>query len=210
MERLKAILADKILDLTSNQDVDVKSRIDKMQRFRDFANACQALMIKYPQIEDELIKMVHDGDFDTKVASSRVDSIIRLAESGQPRIIEDTTPIILTPNEDEALAPELLLDAHYEDISNSNEGDAYSDVELAGEYHADVEEPAQIEPLPEEVKGETSTTKRVLQVVGIVAGAIALYFIGKFLVAHWVAVLVIIGVLALLAGGYWYMKNKTD
>ena len=80
MERLKAILADKILDLSIGSGDEVKAKVDKMQRFRDFANACQTLMIKYPSIEDELIKMVKDGDFDTKVASSRVDSVIRLAD----------------------------------------------------------------------------------------------------------------------------------
>ncbi len=80
MERLKAILADKILDLSAGNGDEVKAKIDKIHRFRDFANACKTLMIKYPAIEDELINMIQDGDFDTKVASSRVDNIIRLAD----------------------------------------------------------------------------------------------------------------------------------
>lgn len=81
MERLKAILADKVLDLSTNNSEEVKTKIDKIQRFRDFTNACKTLMTKYPAIEDELIKMAEDGDFDTKVASSRVDTIIRLADT---------------------------------------------------------------------------------------------------------------------------------
>ncbi|MBD8390089.1 hypothetical protein [Dysgonomonas sp. BGC7] len=85
MERLKAILADKILDIPAGNGDDVKIRIDKIQRFRDFANACKTLMIKYPAIEDELIEMVNNGDFDTKVASSRVDTIIRLADTEASR-----------------------------------------------------------------------------------------------------------------------------
>ncbi|HMM01287.1 MULTISPECIES: hypothetical protein [unclassified Dysgonomonas] len=99
MERLKAILADKILDISSASGDEVKAKIDKMQRFRDFAYACQTLMKKYPAIEDELIKMVENGDFDTKVASSRVDTVIRLtdteaAQAGRiiiPQITEPAT-----------------------------------------------------------------------------------------------------------------------
>ena len=66
MERLKAILADKILDLSANNGDEVKATLEKIQRFRDFANACQTLMKKYPAIEDELIEMVQSNDFDTK------------------------------------------------------------------------------------------------------------------------------------------------
>lgn len=95
MERLKAILADKILDIPAGNGDDVKIRIDKIQRFRDFANACKTLMIKYPAIEDELIEMVNNGDFDPKVASSRVDTIIRLADVEASRkdkaLSEETT-----------------------------------------------------------------------------------------------------------------------
>ncbi|WP_165020637.1 hypothetical protein [Dysgonomonas sp. ZJ279] len=108
MERLKAILADKILDVTSLSGDDVKAKVEKIQRFRDFANACQTLMTKYPLIEDELIKMVNDGDFDTKVASSRVDSVIRLAYNGNEHIksepiqtIEEkvSEPVVDSPKE---------------------------------------------------------------------------------------------------------------
>lgn len=97
MERLKSILADKVLDLSSGNGGEVKAKIEKIQRFRDFANALKSFMIKYPAIEDELISMVEDGDFDTKVASSRVDTIIRLADAERaqagkftPQIVEPT------------------------------------------------------------------------------------------------------------------------
>lgn len=86
MERLKAILADKILDLSAKNGDEVKTTLDKIQRFRDFANACQTLMKKYPAIEDELIEMVQSNDFDTKVASSRVDTIIRLSDTDGKRL----------------------------------------------------------------------------------------------------------------------------
>jgi hypothetical protein len=81
MERLKSILADKVLSLSADSGEEVKAKIDKIRRFRDFANALRSFMIKYPAIEDELISMVEDGDFDTKVASSRVDTVIRLADA---------------------------------------------------------------------------------------------------------------------------------
>jgi len=105
MERLKSILADKILDLSAGSGDEVKAKIDKMQRFRDFANALKSLMIKYPAIEDELISMVEDGDFDTKVASSRVDTVIRLADIEAAQTSRIITPQIEEPKE-ELLIPE--------------------------------------------------------------------------------------------------------
>ncbi|MBB4036207.1 hypothetical protein GGR21_002108 [Dysgonomonas hofstadii] len=92
MERLKSILADKILDLSANSGDEVKAKIDKIQRFRDFANALKSLMVKYPAIEDELIEMVNDGDFDTKIASSRVDTVIRLADAEAAHAIRSALP----------------------------------------------------------------------------------------------------------------------
>lgn len=81
MENLKSVLADKIIDISSEGGDDIKAKLDKINRFRDFAHACESLMEKYPSIESELIRMVKNNDFDTKIASSRVDSIIRLSEN---------------------------------------------------------------------------------------------------------------------------------
>lgn len=113
MERLKSILADKVLDLSSGNGEEVKTKIEKIQRFRDFANALKSFMIKYPAIEDELISMVESGDFDTKVASSRVDTIIRLADAERahagkftPQIVEPTSAedqSLLDENEESAV-----------------------------------------------------------------------------------------------------------
>lgn len=133
MEKLKSILADKILDLSTENGDLVKVKIDKIQRFRDFANACQTLMIKYPQIEEELIAMVKADDYDTKVASSRVDSVIRMADimKTQPQqtqtlIAEETVSeteekVIETPEtvtkdlEEETDAEENTVDENIED-----------------------------------------------------------------------------------------------
>ena len=131
MERLKAILADKVLDLSIGNGDEVKAKVDKIQRFRDFANACQTLMKKYPSIEDELIKMVESGDFDTKVASSRVDTVIRLADTEaaaagriipQDNVVADSSDTddfpmeIVEPAEDQVYTPE---DIEYEELEPS-------------------------------------------------------------------------------------------
>lgn len=119
MERLKAILADKILDLSASNGDEVKTKIDKIQRFRDFANACKTLMNKYPAIEDELINMVEDGDFDTKVASSRVDTVIRLADTEQAQIKKVEVPLITESEEtnDDSLMMESEISEAIEEAS---------------------------------------------------------------------------------------------
>lgn len=124
MERLKAILADKILDISSASGDEVKSKIDKMQRFRDFANACQTLMKRYPAIEDELIKMVENGDFDTKVASSRVDTIIRLTDTEAAQAGRIVIPQITEPENTENNPDEILITEEDEtaDLPEENEG----------------------------------------------------------------------------------------
>ena len=143
MERLKAILADKILDLSAGNGDEVKAKIDKIHRFRDFANACKTLMIKYPAIEDELINMVEDGDFDTKVASSRVDTVIRLAdkatqspiptpqieeneEADNPDLDIDDIPMEVYQGEEEQVyQPEDIDYEELESSSTENEKDDY-------------------------------------------------------------------------------------
>jgi hypothetical protein len=82
MDKLKSAIADKVLEISSSDEGNMKAKLEKINRFRDFANACQTLIKKYPDIEVELLQMVENNDFDTKIASSRVDSIIRLSESG--------------------------------------------------------------------------------------------------------------------------------
>ncbi|MDR0824142.1 MAG: hypothetical protein LBN74_03550 [Prevotella sp.] len=142
MERLKSILADKILDLSAGSGDEVKVKIDKIQRFRDFANALKSMMLKYPAIEDELISMVEGGDFDTKVASSRVDTVIRLADAEADQLnrasstlkveaenqaienpvnVDDIPMEIYEGGEEEPLSqPE---DVDYEELQDSSEDD---------------------------------------------------------------------------------------
>ncbi len=81
MDNLKSAIADKILDLSTSGGDEMRMKLEKINRFRDFSDACRSLIIKYPAIETELMRMVESNDFDTKIASSRVDTIIRLSEN---------------------------------------------------------------------------------------------------------------------------------
>lgn len=81
MDKLKSAIADKILDLSNSGGDEIRIKLEKINRFRDFAEACRSLIQKYPAIESELMRMVENNDFDTKIASSRVDTIIRLSEN---------------------------------------------------------------------------------------------------------------------------------
>lgn len=82
MNNLKSAIADKVLEISASDSSEIKSKLEKINRFCDFADACQSLIQKYPAIEAEFLRMVENNDFDARVASSRVDTIIRLSESG--------------------------------------------------------------------------------------------------------------------------------
>lgn len=84
MDNLKSAIADKILDLSTSGGDEMSVKLEKINRFRDFADACRSLIQKYPAIESELLRMIENNDFDTKIASSRVDTIIRLSENNPP------------------------------------------------------------------------------------------------------------------------------
>ena len=83
MDKLNAAIADKVLEISSADSNEVRDKLQKINRFRDFINACQSLIKKYPEIETELLRMIHDNDFDARIASARVDTIIRLSENSQ-------------------------------------------------------------------------------------------------------------------------------
>lgn len=75
MERLKVVIADKILETSSGGAEQMNDKLFKIQRFTDFAEACKSLMLTYPEIEPALIRMVNEYDFDTVKASRTVDAI---------------------------------------------------------------------------------------------------------------------------------------
>ncbi|MFQ9315506.1 hypothetical protein [Dysgonomonas mossii] len=236
MERLKSILADKVLDLSSGNGEEVKTKIEKIQRFRDFANALKSFMIKYPAIEDELISMVESGDFDTKVASSRVDTIIRLADTERvqagkftPQIVEPTSAenqLPLDQNEESAIEDnyinpddipmeiyegeeEALVqteDVDFEEIESISE-----EVEKGYVPFEDVksEEDDSLNISEEEKAAKRrQTIRRVLQIVGIILAVIALIFIIKFIMTHWQTVLIVLGIFVALGILIFWLKRK--
>lgn len=236
MERLKSILADKVLDLSSGNGEEVKAKIEKIQRFRDFANALKSFMIKYPAIEDELISMVEDGDFDTKVASSRVDTIIRLADTERaqagkftPQIVEpigvenqspldeneelETEDSYINPDdipmeiyEGEEEALVQTEDVDFEEIESISE-----EVEKGYVPFEDVksEEDDSLDISEEEKAAKRKQTiRRVLQIVGIILAVIALIFIIKFIMTHWQTVLIVLGILVALGILIFWLKRK--
>jgi LPXTG-motif cell wall-anchored protein len=236
MERLKAILADKILDLSAGNGEDVKVKIDRIQRFRDFANACKTLMIKYPSIEDELINMVEGGDFDTKVASSRVDTIIRLADKAAqttisaPRIEENEVPDnsgtnmddipmeVYQGEEEQVYQPE---DIDYEELDPSSGNEGYAPFEEFTEnmepdtvteqilgYEAGKESDNLLSEEEELAAKRKLTIRRVTQAIGAVLAIVALIFIVKFVMGHWQMILIIAGALLILVILFFWFKRK--
>lgn len=201
MERLKSILADKILDLSTEVGGDdIKARLERIHRFRDFANACKSLMIKYPAIEDELIEMVKDGNFDTKVASYRVDKIVDLSEN-----------LVVEPN----IPPQVLSTAdNCNQISNADTENI--DKEKA-EFVEDVtsvpvgEEEMNLFPSDEElaVLKRNRNIRRIFQVLAIALAVVVLIFILKFVMLHWQTILIIAGIFVILAVLFvWYMRKR--
>lgn len=236
MERLKSILADKVLDLSSGNGEEVKTKIEKIQRFRDFANALKSFMIKYPAIEDELISMVESGDFDTKVASSRVDTIIRLADAERahagkftPQIVEPTSAedqSLLDENEESAVEdsyinpddiPMEIYEGEEETLVQTEDVD-FEEIESISEEvekgyvpFEDVksEEDDTLDISEEEKAAKRKQTiRRVLQIVGIILAVIALIFIIKFIMTHWQTVLIVLGILVALGILIFWLKRK--
>lgn len=236
MERLKSILADKVLDLSSGNGEEVKAKIEKIQRFRDFANALKSFMIKYPAIEDELISMVESGDFDTKVASSRVDTIIRLADTERaqagkytPQIVEPTSvenQSLLDENEElETEDSYINPDDIPMEIYEGEEEAVYRTEDVDFEEIESISEEVEKGYVPfEDVKSEEDDTldiseeekaakrkqtiRRVLQIVGIILAVIALIFIIKFIMTHWQTVLIVLGILVALGILIFWLKRK--
>lgn len=211
MERLKSILADKILDLSTEAGSDdIKVKLDKIHRFRDFANACKTLMAKYPAIEDELIEMVNDGDFDTKIASSRVDRIVRLSEESSassqepvaadsPVINPEDIPMAVYKGEEPDIVEKTLP---YEDL-------VAEEPELV--VSADSESEDNMFPSDEElaVLKRKTTVRRIVVVLAIALAVVIIIIIVKFVMLHWQTILIIAGIFVILAILLiWYMRKR--
>lgn len=82
MTQLKALLADKILEVSTMEVEQATKQLSRIRAFRDFVMACSSLMNRYPKLEEEFIKMVENNDFDTRLASARVNFFLESALDG--------------------------------------------------------------------------------------------------------------------------------
>lgn len=232
MDKLKSALADKILEISSSGVYDMKERLDKINRFRDFTNACQALIEKYPAIEGELIHMVNNNDFDTKAASIRVDTVIRLTEntSNTPQqnaeiendrtklgSISESLPLEDLPEESfEDIGykemPESVPDQYidFEEINDSTEGGipvflAENTPEMDNESGNSVYREPVIDnaTIKPRANQAKDNAKKGMQVVIVVAIIVAVIFAIVFVIQNLETVLWGLGVVIILALIVW-------
>ena len=85
MDKIRTRIADKVLEISTSDSGEIKIKLERINRFRDFIEACQVLIQKYPEIESEFLRMIEHNDFDARIAASRVDTIIRLSENTTPK-----------------------------------------------------------------------------------------------------------------------------
>ncbi len=220
MERLKALLADKIIDVSSENTSETPKILDKINRFRDFAFACEALMQRYPQIEDELIAMLQANDFDTRVASSRVNHTIQQVEAGVYKNTSQQTDdkeINNTSAEGEGVQVEMpdlvILEPEYPDTEFAAEDNAPNSQQVAEAVIAPTQSTmpkAQVEfDYTAEETSSTANVKRVFTVIALVAGACLLIWLT---IKYWKPILYALGgMVALIVVVYviWRVyKNK--
>lgn len=231
MDSLKSAIADKILEVSSLGGSDMKEKLDKINRFRDFVNACQALIDKYPAIGTELLRMINKNDFDTKVASIRVDTIISLSEDN-PDLRTENPKTDVSFNQQRASAyngysaEESLEDIGYKEIDKSiperyidfdeikdyTENASSTSVSLSDNNREDEikEEPIKYrEPLIKNTTIEAQASpakdnaKKGMQVIAIVAVIVVLIFAIVFVIQNLETVLLGLGVLVILAFIVW-------
>jgi hypothetical protein len=221
MERLKSVLADKIIEVSSESGDHSKVNLEKLNRFRDFSFACEAFMKKYPGIEDELIRMIQSNDFDTRVASSRVNNIIALIENGgsfQPEagtnheMVDSPVQYPEIPSQ-----PDAEADQHVEmedaGLSNAEPSVTAEAGDIDGVVGGTASNYGSSENMEFEYSSENkvrTNLNRVLIVLAVVAGVLLAYFAIKFVIHNWKIILIVIGVIAALGGLLWILSNKKN
>jgi len=235
MEKLKSALADKIIAVSESAGENAKSTFDKINRFRDFAEACKSLMEKYPLIEPELVRMVEHNDFDTKVAASRVDTIIRLSENAvipadNKNQEEEREENILPETEEQDVIiemedmdsdkvdfdPEIIYTEYYPADTDYTEDEVVEDIEDEVETEEELpeeetenNEPAEIIQI-DDLKNQN--IKKGLQIAGIILAIILLIFLVVFIIKNWKIVLYVTGGIVIVAAIGWliYTNKKSN
>lgn len=237
MDKLRSAIADKILEVYSSGDSDVKAKLDQINRFRDFTDACQALIEKYPTVEAELLRMIYKNDFDTKVASIRVDTIIRLSDNTVGEVASKTKAEY---NQTLVAADDNSAEESFEDIGykemQSSDAKQYVDFEEIADHTGegvpvechttDTEaeeidsrqphhEPIIIDKLKNtQINQAKDNAKKGIQVIIVVSVIVVLIFAIVFVIQNLETVLLGLGVLVILAFTVWIIlfnkKKKTE
>ena len=228
MERLKLAIADKILETTSLEDETMKQNLSRIQRFRDFAEACKSLMVKYPEIEDELLEMVRMNDFDTARASRRVDFIIHKstfsAPSPHPPFLQTEAENIVHPVDPDLSgenAGDLDLkkntEEHADSLSLSENDDGNHSSERTGYVDADEEivyATLSEEEVGDDRKPEKQKYQKIFSIVwktlAVILVLILIYLIVKFVVNYWKYILTVVLLFAVLFVWWVYYKKKRN
>ena len=233
MERLKVAIADKILELSSLNPDEMKYRLGKIQRFSDFAEACKTLMVKFPQIETELLEMVADDDFDASRASRKVDAVINREEQKQnpssgdyrapqipesiaiitparaaePQKVEPLDRVEIVPEEDPIYTQHDDALTETSDVLQETEQrekeNLYS--QSSEETEAETEEERQLKR-----NKQVKLFKQIMVALAAIATVILVIFVVKLVIRHWQTVLVVLGSLLAIAllGLYLKKRNK--
>lgn len=227
MERIKLAIADKILEATSQDDETMKQNLSRIRRFSDFTEACKSLMVKYPEIEDELLEMVRTNDFDTSRASRRVDFIINKstlsASSSHPLSIQadvensgQPVDMDLSGENVDEFDSQKNTDAHANDASFISENDAGHHYSVhAGYVDADEEivyATLNEEEVPDDRKLKKQKQQKIFSIVwktlAVILVLILIYLIVKFVVNYWKYILTVLLVLAIIVVSWVYYKKR--
>lgn len=140
MNALKAKIADKVLEISSINSDSTKASLEQLSRFRDFVNSSKSLIERYPAIEAELIRLLDENKFDIRLASSKVDEIMKYYEEGKEVIRNSFQYNFVDPNN--ILDPQ-IINAQQEILENqilesdldplSEEKKEDSDIEIQNE-----------------------------------------------------------------------------
>lgn len=236
MEQLKVAIADKILEACAGESEGMRTKLRKIQRFSDFSEALKSMMQKYPEIEEELLRMVRDDDFDTSKASRRVDYILSkehtsVQESITPAeqdalelslpettsSVTETAPQIEESHQiaSEENLPEEIID--FEDFEQVEEVTDTVDEVIIPPYvpeNEDVKEEEEIvystlgeeEPQPEE---EGANNKKLIVTIVKIVVAIGVLVALYFIIKeYWKYILAGIAVALVVFVGWKYYRNK--
>ncbi|MFT4072319.1 MAG: hypothetical protein QM654_10445 [Dysgonamonadaceae bacterium] len=240
MERLKSVLADKIIDISSENDASTKTLLDKVNRFRDFSFACEALMRKYPDIENELIRMIDSDDFDTRAASARVNKVISDAESGIPYVYPSQE---IQKEENHEVVPEAVISVPKPDLvilEPASDDDLPFHLDASVQGDVKTEEPQVVdedyhpettafpeaeghaedsvassayknkEDLDFEYATANPSAKRTKQIVLVAVSVIGAVLLCILIFKFWKIALILVAIVLLAGVAFWFLTNKKN